>query len=68
MEQHYEINFYNGETHCLNLSAFSTIKEAKQNARKIETFNNSRVTIVDWYGCKTVAEKMPNRKIGRAHV
>ena len=59
MEQHYEINFYNGDTHCLHMSAFKSIKEAKETARKIQNFKTNRVTIVDWYGCKTVAEKLP---------
>ena len=60
MEQHYEINFYNGDTHYLHMSAFKSIKEAKENARRVETFHGSRVTVVDWYGCRTVAEKLPN--------
>ena len=60
MDYHYEANFYDGDTHCLHISAFSTIEAAKKAAKTQSAFKASRVTIVDWYGCRTVAEKMPN--------
>ena len=62
MDYHYEANFYdtNG-LHFFHMSAFRTVEAAKKAAKASNAFYSSRVTIVDWYGCRTIAEKLPNR-------
>ena len=62
IDDHYEINFYDVDgLHFMHMSAFANVKAAKRAARQMEAFNKARVTIIDWYGCKTVAEKMPHQ-------
>ena len=54
----YDIKAYKGELNYLCIGPYKTIAQAKRASKELSDYRGSRITIIDWIGATTVAEKV----------